>query len=62
MNAPKRARSPREIVSLAYATNPSTPTYRRRAEQSSVPGPLFDVCVVGTFLVLVLGYYHLLPI
>ena len=57
MEYQKRAPGPRSIVSLAYATNRSTPSYRRRAESWSVPGPAVDVFVIGTFLVLVIGYY-----
>ncbi len=47
----------RGIVSLAYASNRGPPRYRRPAEKSSVPGPLFDICVIAVFLILVIGYY-----
>jgi len=46
----------RGIVSLAYASNRSPPRYRRRAEESSIPGPLFDVCVIAVFLIFLVGY------
>ncbi len=45
----------RGLVALAYA-NGSTPKWKRQQEQS-VPGPLFDAFVIGTFLVLLIGYF-----
>ena len=56
MESPKRALGLREIVSLAYANNQGNPKWKRQ-EKRSVPGPLFDAFVIGTFLVLVIGYY-----
>jgi hypothetical protein len=55
MENSKRAPGFPGIVSLAY-DNRRTPTWKKR-EQSSVPGPLFDIFVIGTFLVLVIGYF-----
>jgi hypothetical protein len=52
--APKLAPRMRRLVALAY-TNGSTPKrrpYRRYDEKQSIPGPLFDIAVVGMFLIL----------
>ncbi len=59
MDTPKHAPGMRGLVALAYtngSTRPRRP-YRRYDEGRSVPGPLFDVFVIGSFLVLVIGYF-----
>lgn len=46
-------------MALAYSSGSNRPQrpYRKYGEGQSVPGPLFDLFVVGSFLVLVIGYY-----
>ena len=53
-SAQKRA-GMRSIVSLAY-DNRHTPKWKKR-EQSSVPGPLYDLFWTGVLLILVIGYF-----
>jgi len=54
METPKPARRMRRYVAYAYPTE-STPKWKRH--QSSVPGWQFDAFVIGSFLVLVIGYF-----
>jgi hypothetical protein len=55
----KRAPGPRGLVALAYSSGSNRPQrpYRKYGEGQSLPGPLFDAFVIGTFIVLVVGYY-----
>jgi hypothetical protein len=55
MDTPKPAPELRVLVIHEHRTA-STPE-RRVQKKRSVPGPLFDAFVIGTFLVLVIGYY-----
>ena len=52
--APKRAPGMRRLVALAYANGgtPKRRPYRRYDEKQSIPGPLFDIAVIGLFLLL----------
>ena len=58
MDAIKRTPGMRGIVSLAYDTRRTSKRspYRRYDEGQSVPGPLFDVFVIGFFVVSLICY------